>query len=73
DPVRTPEPEALAERLPRGAAVVYRAFGAEDAEARGARLMAIARRRGWRPMASTCPSGWPRGRGASRPRIRTGW
>jgi len=46
DPIRTPDPEAIAERLPRGAAIVYRAFGAEDAEARGARLMAIARRRG---------------------------
>ncbi|MGZ5956534.1 MAG: thiamine phosphate synthase [Caulobacteraceae bacterium] len=46
DPVRTPDPEAIAERLPRGAAVVYRPFGAADAEARGARLAAIARRRG---------------------------
>ena len=46
DPARTPDPEALARRLPRGAAVVFRAFGAADAAARGARLMAIARRRG---------------------------
>jgi thiamine-phosphate pyrophosphorylase len=46
DPVRTPDPEAIAERLPKGAAIVFRAFGAVDAEARGARLMAIARRRG---------------------------
>jgi thiamine-phosphate pyrophosphorylase len=46
DPARTPDPEAVAGRLPRGAAVVYRAFGAADAEARGRRLAQIARRRG---------------------------
>ncbi len=46
DPVRTPDPEVIAEHLPRGAAIVFRAFGAADAPARGARLMAIARRRG---------------------------
>lgn len=45
DPVRTPAPEAIARRLPPGAAVVFRAFGASDAEARGARLKAIARDR----------------------------
>ena len=41
DPVRTPDPEAVARRLPRGAAVVFRAFGAADAEARGRRLAAV--------------------------------
>jgi thiamine-phosphate pyrophosphorylase len=46
DPARTPDPEAIARRLPRGAAVVFRAFGAADAPARGARLRAIARARG---------------------------
>ncbi|MBS0334032.1 MAG: thiamine phosphate synthase [Proteobacteria bacterium] len=46
DPARTPDPEAIAERLPRGAGVVYRAFGAADAEALGRRLAKIARRRG---------------------------
>jgi thiamine-phosphate pyrophosphorylase len=46
DPDRTPDPEAIARRLPRGAAVVFRAFGAADAPARGARLKAIARQRG---------------------------
>ncbi|HEY3947928.1 thiamine phosphate synthase [Phenylobacterium sp.] len=46
DPARTPDPEAVATRLPRGAGVVFRAFGALDAEARGRRLAAIARRRG---------------------------
>jgi thiamine-phosphate pyrophosphorylase len=46
DPARTPDPEAVAANLPRGAAVVFRAFGAPNAEAQGARLKAIARRRG---------------------------
>jgi thiamine-phosphate pyrophosphorylase len=46
DPTRTPDPEAIARGLPRGAAVVYRAFGAADAVARGERLAAIARQRG---------------------------
>jgi thiamine-phosphate pyrophosphorylase len=45
DPARTPEPEAIARRLPPGAAVVFRPFGAADAEARGERLAAIARER----------------------------
>ena len=46
DPQRTPDPEAIARRLPRGAAIVYRSFGAADAPERGARLAAIARERG---------------------------
>lgn len=46
DPERTPDPEAVAERLPPGSAVVFRAFGAPDAAARGARLREITRRRG---------------------------
>ncbi len=46
DPQRTPNPEATAERLPRGAAIVYRHFGAAEAEARARRLLAITRRRG---------------------------
>ena len=46
DPIRTPDPEAIAWRLPRGAAIVFRAFGAADAGARAARLAAIARSRG---------------------------
>jgi thiamine-phosphate pyrophosphorylase len=46
DPERTPDPEAAAERLPAGAGIVYRAFGAADAIERGRRLAAIARRRG---------------------------
>jgi thiamine-phosphate pyrophosphorylase len=46
DPARVPNPEAVLARLPRGAGVVYRAFGASDALARGRRLARIARRRG---------------------------
>ena len=46
DPARVPEPEAVAERLPPGAGVVFRAFGAADAVDRGLRLRAIADRRG---------------------------
>lgn len=46
DPQRTPDPEAAAERLPPGAGIVYRAFGAADAIERGRRLSAIAARRG---------------------------
>lgn len=45
DPARTPDPEAIARRLPPGTAVVFRPFGAADAEARGAGLLAIARER----------------------------
>jgi len=46
DPVRTPDPEAVIARLPRGAGVVYRAFGDRDAVAKGRRLVRAARRRG---------------------------
>src|SRR5258705_12983896 len=46
DPVRTPDPEAIARTLPRGSAIVYRAFGAPDAAAVGGRLRRIARERG---------------------------
>ena len=38
DPERTPRPWETAARLPRGAAVVYRAFGAPDAQETGRRL-----------------------------------
>lgn len=46
DPVRTPDPVAAARRLPRGAAVVYRGYGAPDAEALARALKAAARERG---------------------------
>jgi thiamine-phosphate pyrophosphorylase len=46
DPERTPDAEAVARNLPPGSAVVYRHFGAPDAEARALRLRAIAGARG---------------------------
>lgn len=45
DPARTPDPAKVMQRLPAGAAVVYRAFGAADAVREGARLRALARAR----------------------------
>ena len=46
DPVRTPDPEALARALPDEAALVYRSFGAPEAEAIARRLQAIVALRG---------------------------
>lgn len=46
DPERTPDAEAIARTLPAGSAIVFRAFGAPDAEAQGRRLAAVARRCG---------------------------
>jgi thiamine-phosphate pyrophosphorylase len=46
DPERTADPERVAERLPPGAAVVFRAFGAPDAAVQGRRLREITRRKG---------------------------
>ena len=46
DPQRTPDPEAVADQLPAGAGVIYRAFGADDALPRALRLKAIAASRG---------------------------
>ncbi len=46
DPERAPNPEAVAERLPTGAGIVYRAFGSSDAVEQGRRLRAIAEARG---------------------------
>ena len=45
DPLRTPDPLALAAELPTGAGLVYRAFGAADAPDMAARLARIARAR----------------------------
>lgn len=45
DPRRTPDPAAIARRLPAGAAIVYRAFGAGDALLIAVRLRAITRAR----------------------------
>ncbi len=46
DPLRTPDPEAVAAGLPAGSGVIYRAFGAADAVERGLRLRRIATERG---------------------------
>jgi thiamine-phosphate pyrophosphorylase len=46
DPARTPDPGPIAARLPPGAGVVYRPFGAPDALARAQALRAIATRHG---------------------------
>jgi thiamine-phosphate pyrophosphorylase len=46
DPERTPDPAAIAARLPRGAGIVFRAFGAPDALEQARALAQIARRRG---------------------------
>nr|WP_295106946.1 thiamine phosphate synthase [uncultured Caulobacter sp.] len=46
DPARVSNPEAVAERLPAGSGIVFRAFGAEDAVDQGRRLRAIADGRG---------------------------
>ena len=45
DPARTPDPAAAMLRLPPGAAVVFRAFGAADALMQGRRLARLAHRR----------------------------
>jgi thiamine-phosphate pyrophosphorylase len=46
DPGRSPRPQDVLRRLPRGAGVVFRAFGDPGAVELGRRLVRIARRRG---------------------------
>ncbi|MBK6704150.1 MAG: thiamine phosphate synthase [Caulobacteraceae bacterium] len=46
DPVRTPDPVAVVRGLPRGTAVVYRHFGADDRVRVARRLAALCRSRG---------------------------
>jgi thiamine-phosphate pyrophosphorylase len=46
DPARTPDPAAIAARLPQGAGVIYRAFGAADAVGIAQRLRRVADARG---------------------------
>jgi len=50
-----PDPESVIRRLPRGAGVVYRAFGAPDAVERGRRLARLARSRGLLLLAGADP------------------
>lgn len=54
--MRVPDPEAVAERLPAGAGIVYRPFDAADAVERGLRLSAIARARGLLLLAGADPA-----------------
>ncbi len=56
DPRRISDPEAVAGRLPKDSAIVFRAFGAVDAVAQGRRLAAIARRRGLVLLAGADPA-----------------
>ena len=44
--MRTPDPEAVARRLPKGSAIVYRSFAAPDSEIIARRLLSIAKTRG---------------------------
>jgi thiamine-phosphate pyrophosphorylase len=56
DPERVADLEAAARRLPRGAAIVFRAFGAKDAVRQGRDLAAIARERGLVLLAGADPA-----------------
>lgn len=56
DPVRTPDPAAIARALPRGAAIVYRHFGAPDRAAQARELLRIARARGLKLLIGADPS-----------------
>lgn len=46
DPTRTPDPLPTLAKMPRGSAIVYRAFGAPDALETGRKITVLARRRG---------------------------
>jgi thiamine-phosphate pyrophosphorylase len=46
DPDRTPDPAALAKRLPRGSGIIHRGFGRPGADEAARTLAAVARRRG---------------------------
>ena len=56
DPQRTRRPELIAERLPRGSGVLFRAFDTADAVAVGRRLKAVALRRGLVLLAGADPA-----------------
>lgn len=78
DPARTPNPCAVARRLPRGTAIVYRHFGAPDRAHIARQLAAIARARGLILLIGADPSladrvgaagvHWPEGRLEARAR-----
>lgn len=56
DPQRLPDPIAAAGRLPRGAAVVYRHFGAPDREDKARALADLCRRRGLKLLIGADPA-----------------
>lgn len=56
DPKRIPDPERIAERLPRGAAVVFRHFGAADRFEAADRLARICRARGLKLLIAADPA-----------------
>jgi len=55
DPQRTPDPVTVAERLPAGAGVVYRSFGAKDGVEVARRLRETADRRGLKLLVGVIP------------------
>ena len=56
DPGRTPDPVASAEKLPRGAAIVFRHFGAADRLETARALSRVARRRGLKFLIAADPA-----------------
>jgi thiamine-phosphate pyrophosphorylase len=56
DPKRTPDPAAVAARLPKGWGVIYRHFGAHDRFTVGAKLARICRQRGLILLVSADPA-----------------
>lgn len=56
DPARTPDPLAVAQRLPRGAAVIYRHFGASDRARVARRLARTCRQRGLKLLIAADPA-----------------
>jgi thiamine-phosphate pyrophosphorylase len=56
DPERTPDPRAIVRRLPRGAAVVYRHFGAQGRERVARQLASLCRSRGLRLLVAADPA-----------------
>ena len=56
DPTRTPDPVKIAERLPRGTAIVFRHFGADDRLEVAQKLARIARGRGLKLLIGADPT-----------------
>lgn len=56
DPTRTPDPAAIAARLPKGWGVIYRHFGADDRVAMATKLARICHQRGLVLLVSADPA-----------------